>query len=67
MAKMHLHDEQFDGYLHATCGAGDWIADAKVLHPRVVCDDDFERLSYTNRCRNCARLYWPHGEPIAKE
>lgn len=54
---VHLHSEQFDGYLHAECGAGDWKPDSKRCREA----DDFEKLSRTERCPKCTRYWWPHG------
>lgn len=55
--KVHLHSEQFDGWLHAECGAGDWDADS----PRCLGSDEFEKLPRARRCSRCTRSWWPHG------
>lgn len=54
---VHLHDEQFDGHLHAACGGLDTSAPSS----RVVGEDDFEATPRARRCRHCARLWWPRG------
>ena len=60
---IHLHEDQFDGYLHAAC----YLLDADPGSSRIVCDDAFEATPKAKRCRKCARYYWPHGcEPEAK-
>lgn len=55
--KIHLHCEEFDGALHAQCGAID------VLPPssRIVSEDDFEQTPRNQRCRKCAEYCWPYG------
>lgn len=55
--KIHLHSEQFDGYRHAVCGAGDW--DATSL--RCVEADVFEQLPRIKRCLRCTYYWWPKG------
>lgn len=58
--KIHLHSEQFDGYLHAECGRLD--SDVRYApHPNIVGTDDFEAAPARKRCRICARANWPHG------
>lgn len=52
--KIHLHSEQFDGYLHAACGRADETA-------RILTDDDFEAAPEADICAYCAREYCPHG------
>jgi hypothetical protein len=54
---VHLHSEQFDGWLHAQCGAGDWEAP----NPRCVAEGEFEKLPSGERCVTCTRDYWPRG------
>ena len=54
---IHLHSEQFDGHLHAECGAGDW----KPPSLRCVGADDFEKLPRSKRCLKCTRYWWPNG------
>jgi len=61
--KIHLHSEQFDGWLHAECGAGDW----KPASRRCVASDEFERLRRTERCPKCSRYWFPNGEPTEQE
>jgi hypothetical protein len=59
--KVHLHSEQFDGFLHAACGAVDIAGPS----PRVVGEDDFEKTHRKNRCRKCVKDMWPSGgEPL---
>jgi hypothetical protein len=58
-AKVHLHSEQFDGWLHAQCGAGEW----KSGSPRCVEADEFEKLPRAMRCKHCSRYWFPNGEP----
>jgi hypothetical protein len=53
--KIHLHSEQFDGYLHAACGRADESA-------RILTDDAFASAPPAERCAYCSREYWPHGE-----
>lgn len=57
MRKVHLHSEQFDGWLHAECGAGDRQRPFRL----IVSADDFEITPYRRRCRKCARYWWPTG------
>ena len=59
--KIHLHSEQFDGYLHAACGCLD-------LHPddgeNIILDEDrFDAAASCMRCRKCEREMYPHGVP----
>ena len=54
---VHIHSEQFDGWMHAECGAGDWEAPSdKCAYP-----DDFEKMPRANRCKKCTRYWWPRG------
>lgn len=53
MSKVHLHDEQFDGAMHAWCGRG-----ATAVHEHV-----FEATPPTERCAFCDREWFPHGQP----
>lgn len=55
--KIHLHVEQFDGYLHAACGQ----LDAPVGSPRIFTEDDFSELPRSRRCARCTREWWPIG------
>jgi len=55
---VHLHDEQFDGWLHAACGA----LDAEPPHALVEIEDEFYKLRRSVRCPKCSRLAFPHGE-----
>ena len=59
--KHHLHDEQFDGHLHAACGRTDSIAPSDPRARYFL--DDLETVPYADRCRYraCARIWWPHG------
>jgi len=63
LRKLHWHSEQFDGHLHAACGAGDLTpSEGENV---IVGDDRFEAASSAVRCRRCAALYWPRGgEPL---
>jgi len=58
MTKVHIHSEQFDGWLHAECGAGDW----QPPNPRCVSEDDFEKVPRPMRCIACDRYWWPNGD-----
>lgn len=61
MRPVHLHSEQFDGHLHAVCGAGDWFPP----NSRCVSGDAFEAVARISRCRRCAAYWWPMGgEPV---
>lgn len=53
--KVHLHDEQFDGVMHAACARVD---DATG---KIVTSDEFGRIPPASRCRYCERYEWPHG------
>lgn len=53
MAKIHLHDEQFDGRPHAWCGRAD----------TAVTEGEFEATDPALRCRVCDREWFPHGQP----
>lgn len=57
--KVHLHSEQFDGWLHAECGAGDWEP------PNIRCLDaeEFEKLPDEKRCKKCSAYWWLGGGP----
>ena len=59
MAKVHLHSEQFDNWLHAECGGGDWARGS----PRCVDADEFERLPNATRCSKCSDYWFPNGAP----
>lgn len=59
MPKIHLHSEQFDGHLHAECGAGDWSRPSE----RCLDADEFEVLPSARRCRRCSRYWFPNGDP----
>jgi hypothetical protein len=59
--KIHLHSEQFDGYLHAECGAGDWKPPSKLY----VGADEFTKLPRRKRCKKCTAYWWPRGgDPV---
>lgn len=58
--KIHLHDEQFDFYLHAACGR----YDSKVRglrDPYILGEEDFEKVPSAKRCSRCTRINWPRG------
>lgn len=58
---VHLHEEQFDDWNHAACGVTDLPRD----NPRILQDEAFQETPRSQRCRNCARKYWPYGgEPL---
>jgi len=64
--KVHLHSEQFDGYLHAACYRAPF--DPPAPDPRIVGEDDFEKLPRAARCHYCTRINWPRGgDPINGE
>lgn len=60
--KIHLHEEQFDGWLHAACCR----LDLKPPSPRIVGEDIFDELPRAKRCVYCTRINWPKGfgDPI---
>lgn len=53
MAKIHLHDEQFDGHYHSYCGRSD----------NAVMEKLFEATNPKLRCRICDRAWFPNGQP----
>lgn len=55
--KIHLHSEQFDGWLHAECGAGD----VEAPNPWIVGEDVFSELPRAKRCARCTAYNWPKG------
>lgn len=58
--KVHLHDEQLDGALHAACRKMSRPAGS----PEIVGDEDFEATPAHLRCKVCAIHYWPYAEPL---
>lgn len=63
---IHLHSEQFDAYMHAQCGAGDWPRSGRAAL-RCVGEDAFEALPSARRCRKCSAYWFPNGEPDVME
>lgn len=57
MKKVHLHDEQFDGWLHAACAR----LDAQPPSDVIVDEDSFEEVPRDRRCRFCSGINWPKG------
>ena len=57
--KHHLHDEQFDNHLHAACARTDAIAPDDPRARFFL--DDLATVLKADRCRACARIWWPHG------
>lgn len=55
--KFHLHSEQFDGWLHAECGAGD----VATPNPWVLGEKDFSDMPRDKRCARCSKYNWPYG------
>lgn len=53
MSKLHIADDQLDGYLYGWCGRG-----GVALPPAV-----FEAAPPPMRCALCARDWFPHGQP----
>jgi hypothetical protein len=53
MAKIHLHDEQFDGHMHAFCGS----------NGVAFVDKKFEATTPVMRCKKCECEWFPHGQP----
>lgn len=51
--KIHLHSEQFDGYLHAACCRCPF--DPPGPDPRIVGEKDFHRLPRERQCYYCRR------------
>ena len=51
--KVHLHEEQFDGYPHSWSGRG------TVAVPPLA----FEATEPVHRCKICEREWFPHGQP----
>ena len=64
MRKVHLHDEQFDGYLHAACGAADVMPDDDRRAIFIMSEDAFDSVPRDDRCLACSRMWFPYGEPI---
>jgi hypothetical protein len=56
MKKVHVHEEQWDGHLHAWCAAGS-SHDGTL----VVTEDAFGSIPRQQRCRRCADDQWPRG------
>lgn len=52
-AKLHMHDEQFDGAQRAMCGRAD----------SSVSEAIFEAADPKDRCQHCERIWFPHGQP----
>ena len=57
--KYHLHDEQFDGHLHAACARVDPVAPDAPRAKFFV--EDLAAVSWAGRCRACVRYWWPYG------
>jgi hypothetical protein len=55
MAKIHLHDEQFDGHPHASCGRSD--------KANAVPEKLFEATDPKLRCFYCSKQWFPYGQP----
>lgn len=55
--QVHLHEDQFDGWLHASCGARD-VQAPDIL---VVPEDEFCQTPSRLRCRKCEQAAFPHG------
>jgi hypothetical protein len=51
--KVHRHEEQFDGGMHAWCGRGD----------TAVLPEQFEATPQALRCAICDRDWFPRGQP----
>lgn len=51
--KIHIHDEQFDGAMHAWCGRGQ-----SAVQPA-----EFEATDSAKRCKVCEREWFPNGQP----
>lgn len=57
--KIHLHDEQFDGHLHAVCARVPF--DPAPPDPRIVGCEEFSTLPQEERCSRCSIYWWPLG------
>ena len=55
--KVHIHDEQFDGHMHAWCGK-------EGKHPIVVTQRAFEATPPKHRCKICEHDWFPNDQPI---
>lgn len=53
MAKIHLHDDQFDGHAYPWCGH----------NGEAVTSKKFEATKPELRCKICEREWFPHGQP----
>jgi hypothetical protein len=51
--KVHIHEEQFDGVMHAWCGRGG----------TAVGEEVFAATPAAERCAYCDREWFPHGQP----
>lgn len=57
--KVHLHEEQFDNWLHATCHR----LDAKPGSPNIVSEEVFDLTLKEERCKLCSEYWYPNGDP----
>jgi len=55
--KIHLHEEQFDGWKHSAC--------YRLSEPpegvRIAFEEAFSKLPRAQRCAICTRANWPKG------
>ena len=54
--KVHIHSEQFDNHLHASCSRAG-------LRPKVAMPEVFEATDPYRRCKFCDREWFPQGQP----
>lgn len=58
--KIHLDEDQFDGYLHATCGRAS--GEPGVIH-HIVQALEFDATDPADRCSCCEAIWFPKGQP----
>lgn len=56
--RVHIHSEQFDGCLHAACGA---IDAEGPRHSCIEFEEEFMKLPRKVLCDKCVELEFPHG------
>lgn len=63
--KHHLHSEQFDGALHASCGRfpHDPFPGEKYSDFILTSETAFANLDKIDRCQYCEADQFPHGMP----
>lgn len=61
--KVHHHEEQFDGAMHAAC----YRLSVEAGDPRVVGTEDFAKTPRAQRCKLCDRNWWPFGAHLGSQ